>query len=72
MKSVCSKEDVQTILDPFSTTPSFIKYAEDAKTKDAVVCGKDILANGDLARALLKAETMNRSVIKLYLNTHQI
>ena len=72
MKKACSKEDVQVILDPFTHTPSFLKYSETAKTKDAVLNGKLILQYQDLARALMGAEKLNRSVIQAYLNTHQI
>ena len=72
MKKACSKEDLQTLLDPFTTVPSFLKYSETGKTSDAVINGKQVLAHADLARALLGAKKMNRSVIEAYLNTHQI
>lgn len=72
MKKAATQEDIQALLDKFAFVPSFLKYAETAKTKDAKVDGKKILEHADLARALCGAEKLNRSVIQAYLNTHQI
>jgi len=72
MTKAGSKEEVQTLLDPFTTIPSFLKYSETSKTSEAVINGKQVLLHAELARALLGAKKMNRSVIEAYLNTHQI
>jgi hypothetical protein len=72
MTKAGNKEEIQTLLDPFTTMPSFLKYSETAKTTDANIDTKMILQHADLARALLNHKKMNRSTIEAYLNTHQI
>ena len=72
MTKAGNKEEIQTLLDPFTTMPSFLKYSETAKTTEAKIDSKQILLHQDLARALHHAKKMNRSTIEAYLNTHQI
>jgi len=72
VKEACSKEELKTMLDTFALTPSFLKYSETENTKDAPVCGKQILLHADLARALIGVGKMKRLMIQTYLNTHQI
>lgn len=67
-----SAEDITKLLEPFMEKPSIIQYSEDAKTKDAAIDSKQILAQPDLAGALLASPKMNRSTIPAALNAYQI